>query len=92
MKKWGAHARLNPFIKHALVKTKALGVLVYIVVPSFGATVRNMPTLAFDTYNEHYGYNIWILIGGLLLVGAGLTQGFMVGIATLSPSDEYGKT
>ena len=77
MKKWGAHALLNQFIKHALVKTKALGVLVYIVVPSFGATVRNMPPLAFDIYNEHYGYNRWIVIGGLLLVGP--VQGFRGG-------------
>ena len=66
MKKWGTHARLDPFVKHALVKPKGLGVLIYIiVVPSFKATVRSMSPLAFGTHNEHYDYNRWIVIGGL---------------------------
>ena len=55
----------NTFVKHAFIKIMELCVSVYIVVPSFGATVRNMPPLAFGIHNEQYDYNRWIVVGGL---------------------------
>ena len=50
VKEWGDHARLDPDLYFSNTPTLRLwgwACFVYITVPSFGATVRNMPSLAF---------------------------------------------